>query len=145
VKAKMTAAIAGLVFGVGLVVSGMTDPRNVIGFLSFFSHWNPELALVMIGAIGVHAPLLRLLSRTKGTSPQSLLPGARVDAPLLAGAAVFGVGWGLGGYCPGPAIVSLGFGRLAPVAFVGAAVLGMLFADALRSRSSTVAGPTCAE
>jgi uncharacterized protein len=127
----VTAGFAGTLFGVGLVVSGMTDPRNVVGFLDFFGQWNPSLAGVMAGAIAVHLTLLRLVPG--GKAPVS--PGARIDGALIAGAAIFGVGWGLGGYCPGPAIVSLGFRTLAPVAFVGTSVLGSLLADVLRFRS----------
>ncbi|HEX7669257.1 MAG TPA: DUF6691 family protein [Polyangiaceae bacterium] len=137
-KAWLTAWASGLVFGLGLVVSGMTDPRKIIGFLDLFGHWSPDLAFVMIGAIGVHAVALRIFShRPDASSPaRSIVPGARIDGALVGGAAVFGVGWGLAGYCPGPAIVSLGFGRIAPLAFVAASIVGIFLADAVLARRS---------
>ena len=123
----------GLLFGVGLVVSGMVDPRNVIGFLDFAGRWNPSLAGVMIGAIAVHAALLRAGGRRDLASAG---PAPRADARLLAGAAVFGVGWGLAGYCPGPAVVSLGgLGGRAAV-FVAALLAGALIPFPQRGRSS---------
>jgi hypothetical protein len=125
------ALFAGALFGVGLVVSGMTDPRNVVGFLDFFGHWNPNLAGVMGGAIGVHAVALRLLARggAPAGSTLSIAPRRGVDAHLVVGAAVFGVGWGLGGYCPGPGIVSIAFGGVTSALFFVALVVGVLLAD----------------
>jgi uncharacterized membrane protein YedE/YeeE len=134
VKAWLSALASGLIFGTGLCVSGMTDPKNIIGFLDVTGHWRPNLAGVMLGALAVHASWLRWGARKRVVAPNSSLPPARarVDAPLVAGAAIFGVGWGLAGYCPGPAIVALGSGKLAPFLFVGAMVLGMLLVDGLR-------------
>ena len=134
-KALATALLSGSLFGVGLVISGMTNPNNVIGFLDFSGSWNPNLAAVMLGAIAVHAVALRVaVSRTRvGVAPSSLPPRPGIDAALITGAAVFGVGWGLAGYCPGPAIVSLGFGTKAPALFVAAALVGMLVADRFRA------------
>ena len=111
-RRPLGALAAGVLFGVGLVVSGMTDPRNVIGFLDFSSRWNPQLIAVMAGAVGVHATLLALLAR------RAVGPGAAgccrratpASIPGSIGSALFGVGWGLSGYCPGPALVSMGFG-----------------------------------
>ena len=127
--------VAGALFGAGLVVSGMTDPRNVIGFLDFSGgHWNPRLVAVMAGAVVVYAGMLRLLGPiVRGIRP---LPARnnRVDARLVAGAAIFGVGWGLSGYCPGPAIVSLGSGAHSALAFVAPMIVGILAADALGRR-----------
>lgn len=102
--------VCGLVFAAGLVLSGMTDPARVLAFLDFAGAWDPRLALVMVGAIAVHFTWLRLAPRVQGPDAQalSLAPHARVTPALLAGAAIFGVGWGLSGYCPGPAVVSLG-------------------------------------
>jgi uncharacterized protein len=131
-KSLGIALVAGALFGAGLLVSGMTDPRNVVGFLDFFGHWNPNLGAVMAGAIGVHAVALRVLARRDDapeSSALSIAPRRGVDGKLLLGAAVFGVGWGLGGYCPGPAIVSLASGGLPSVLFVAALVAGVLLAD----------------
>jgi uncharacterized membrane protein YedE/YeeE len=91
-------AAAGVLFGAGLVVSGMTDPRKVIGFLDFTGNWNPQLIAVMAGAIAVYATLLALVGRA-GAGAARLLPprNNRIDRPLLLGAAIFGVGWGLSG------------------------------------------------
>jgi uncharacterized membrane protein YedE/YeeE len=125
---------AGLVFAIGLGFSGMTQPSKVIAFLDVFGAWDPSLAFVMGGAIGVHALFAwranssrGSLARTPQFADRFVLPEARgVDARLLAGAALFGVGWGIAGYCPGPAVVSLV--TLAPetLGFVGAMVAGMM-------------------
>ena len=132
------ALAAGLLFGAGLVVSGMTDPRNVIGFLDFTGHWNPRLIAVMVGAVGVHATLLALLARAGGGRGARLLPprNNRVDRPLIVGAALFGIGWGLSGYCPGPAIASLGFGARTAFVFVAAMIVGMIAAGLVPRRRS---------
>lgn len=127
-------AAAGVLFGAGLVVSGMTDPRKVIGFLDFTGSWNPQLIGVMGGAVVVYASLLALLGRAGGAR---LLPprNHRIDRSLLVGAAIFGVGWGLSGYCPGPAIVSLGSGARGVFVFVAAMIAGLLAAGRVRSRA----------
>jgi uncharacterized membrane protein YedE/YeeE len=133
VKAALSALAAGLLFGAGLCVSGMTDPKNILAFLDFTSHWSPNLLGVMFGAIAVHASWLRFGARKRDALPRSSLsPRAGIDGALVGGAALFGVGWGLAGYCPGPAIVSLGKGALGPIVFVVAMVLGMRLIDALR-------------
>lgn len=101
--------VAGGVFGVGLVVSHMTDPTRIRGFLDVFGEWDPRLAFVMLGAVLVHAPVVAWLRRRgRPMLGDSLrLPAAtRVDRRLVMGAAIFGVGWGLAGYCPGPALVA---------------------------------------
>ena len=134
-KALFSALAAGLIFGAGLCLSGMTDPRNILAFLDFTGHWSPNLAGVMVGAIAVHASWLRWGARANAasnSSNSSLVPRAHVDGALVGGAALFGVGWGLSGYCPGPAIVALGSGAIAPLVFVVAMVLGMQLTDALR-------------
>ena len=131
------AAAAGALFGAGLVLSGMTDPRNVIGFLDLFGNWNPQLVAVMAGAVAVYASLLALLGRAAGGRAARLLPprNSRIDRSLLLGSAIFGVGWGLSGYCPGPAITSLGFGARTAFAFVAAMIVGIIAAGFIRSRS----------
>lgn len=128
--APLAALVSGVLFGVGLAVSGMTLPSKVAGFLDFTGSWDPTLMFVMGGAIGVHA-LVYWLAR-KRPSPiladRFQLPTRRdIDARLVLGAAIFGVGWGLGGYCPGPAVTSLVTGHLEVVAFV-AAMLGAMWA-----------------
>ena len=124
-KAVLSALAAGLVFGVGLCISGMTDPKNIGNFLDVTGHWSPNLAGVMVGAIAVHTAWLRWGARRAPGASSSLVPSARVDGALLGGAALFGIGWGLSGYCPGPSIVALGSGALAPLVFVAAMVLGV--------------------
>jgi uncharacterized membrane protein YedE/YeeE len=135
-RKRIATLVAGALFGAGLVVSGMTDPRNVIGFLDFSGHWNPRLIAVISGAVVVYAGLLRLLDPiVRGVRP---LPARnnRIDVRLVVGAAIFGVGWGLSGYCPGPAIVSLGSGARGALAFVAAMIVGILAAGALARRRS---------
>jgi uncharacterized membrane protein YedE/YeeE len=134
VKRLAIAAAAGLLFGVGLVLSGMTDPRNVIAFLDVTGAWNPVLLVVMASAIAVHATLLRLVPGGPAFTPSLSLRG--VDRPLVAGAAIFGVGWGLSGYCPGPAVVALGFGSGRAFAFVAALLAGSAITELVLSRLS---------
>jgi uncharacterized membrane protein YedE/YeeE len=118
---------AGLLFGIGLIVGGMTRPAKVIGFLDVTGDWDPSLAFVMGGALAVHLALYRLIRRR----PSPLLdarfhvPTRRdVDVRLVAGAALFGAGWGLAGFCPGPALVSAASGPEAAL-FVAAMLVGM--------------------
>ncbi len=109
-KAIVAAGVCGLIFGAGLIVGGMTQPSKVIGFLDIAGAWDPSLAFVMGGAIGVFLPLFRLIQKRRAPvyALRFTLPTRRdVDAPLLLGAALFGVGWGLVGYCPGPAFTTL--------------------------------------
>jgi uncharacterized protein len=130
VKANLAALLAGLVFALGLGLGGMTDPSRVLAFLDVTGSWDASLAFVMGGALGTHALLRRLILRTRARP--LLAPAfpadsrARVDARLLGGAALFGVGWGLVGYCPGPAFTALATGAPAPLLFVGAMLAGML-------------------
>ncbi|KWH41121.1 DUF6691 family protein [Burkholderia stagnalis] len=122
------AFIAGLVFGGGLVVSGMANPRKVLGFLDLAGSWDPSLAFVMAGATGVGV-LAFAWARRRTQSWLGLpmqLPMARaVTVRLVAGSAAFGAGWGLAGFCPGPAIVSIGFGSAKGIGFVVAMLAGM--------------------
>lgn len=122
------ALVAGLVFGLGLILSGMTDPAKVIGFLNLAGSWDPSLAFVMGGAILVGLVAFRLAARR----PKSLLgdpmriPGARqIDRRLILGGLTFGIGWGLAGYCPGPALASLASGGSQPLLFTAAMLVGM--------------------
>lgn len=127
----ITALIAGALFGCGLLLSGMTNPQTVLAFLDVAGAWNPALALTMGGAILVAAPAYYFARRRAGTpTGQSIELPARlgVDAPLLAGAAVFGVGWGMSGICPGPALILLADPTSAAPVFVASMVAGMLLA-----------------
>jgi uncharacterized protein len=126
------AFVCGLVFAIGLVISGMSDPNKVLNFLDFAGTWDPSLAFVMAAGIGVHTAFyFVVVQRDKPLFGEFHLPTRRdIDAKLVAGAAMFGVGWGLSGFCPGPALVniaSLGTGALtfAGAMFVGMALFGM--------------------
>ncbi|MEO8905918.1 MAG: DUF6691 family protein [Polyangiaceae bacterium] len=134
-KALFTALLAGTIFGIGLCVSGMTDPKNILAFLDVTGHWSPNLAGVMVGAIAVHAAWLRWGTQNATNAALSLAPHARIDGALLGGAALFCVGWGLAGYCPGPAIVALGTGATAPLVFVAAMLGGMALNAAVKRQS----------
>ncbi|MCK6502386.1 YeeE/YedE family protein [Myxococcota bacterium] len=127
---------AGLLFAVGLGVSGMTQAPKVIGFLNLPGDWDPSLALVMVGAIAVHLVLFRLILR-RGTPLWGGRFGvptrADVDARLLGGAALFGVGWALGGYCPGPGLVSVVGGGAHAWTFVAGMTGGMLLFHAVET------------
>ncbi|MBW4485443.1 MAG: YeeE/YedE family protein [Tildeniella torsiva UHER 1998/13D] len=120
---------AGLLFGLGLGFSQMIDPQRIIGFLDLTGSWDPTLAFVMGGAVLVTLVSFRLILR----QPHPLL-GSKffvptrddIDRPLVLGAALFGIGWGLGGYCPGPAIAALGLGAANPLLFVAAMIAGSL-------------------
>lgn len=127
-RRNVAALLSGFLFSAGLVVSGMTIPSNVIGFLDVTGDFNPTLAFVMVGAIGVHASTLWLLrKRARPVWAEGFRRPAQraVDGRLLGGSAVFGIGWGLGGYCPGPSLVALGAGALPAFVFVGAMLLSM--------------------
>lgn len=119
---------AGLVFGLGLILSGMTDPSKVLGFLDLAGKWDPSLAFVMGGAILVASIAFRFAGRESRTwlGEKLHLPSAtQIDRRLMTGALLFGIGWGVAGYCPGPAIASLAQGGLKPVIFVLAMLAGM--------------------
>ena len=126
---QLSAFAAGLVFGLGLLLSGMSDPGKVLGFLDFTGAWDPSLALVMGGAVLVGLFAFAAAKRRTATllGDALRLPTARdIDARLVVGSLVFGVGWGLVGFCPGPAIVSMGSGQLKAALFVAAMLVGML-------------------
>jgi len=136
VKNNLVAFAAGVVFAVGLGLSGMTQPAKVLGFLDVAGNWDPSLAFVMMGAIGVHFVFARraLVARAPLFAPRFHFPEAtKIDGRLLAGAAIFGAGWGLGGFCPGPALVALI--SLAPpvLVFVFAMCVAMLAWELLSS------------
>ena len=114
---------AGLLFGVGLWLSGMANPQKVLDFLDVAGNWDPSLLLVMAGGVGVTLLFFRRLVKLKNLEFQK-----SIDAPLLAGAAIFGIGWGIGGYCPGPAITALSNLSAEAFVFVAAMVAGGLLA-----------------
>ena len=135
--------VAGLIFALGLGLGGMTDPRKVIGFLDVLGRWDASLALVMAGAIGVHLPFLRLVRRPEVAGDCGVITPARpsVDRGLLVGSAVFGVGWGLGGYCPGPALVVAVTGGAQPIVFVLCMLLGVALFALFENRRVRRPGP----
>ena len=131
------ALVAGLLFGIGLIVSGMTDPSKIIGFLDLAGAWDPSLAFVMGGAILVGLVAFHAARRRKAAllGGAMLLPATRsIDRPLVLGSIAFGVGWGLAGYCPGPAIVALGAGQDKAVVFTVAMIAGMALYEAADRR-----------
>ena len=130
--------LSGLVFGIGLIVSGMADPAKVLGFLDLAGRWDPSLAFVMGGAIVVGVlPFALARRRTMSFLRQTMrLPTARhVDRRLIAGSVLFGMGWGVAGFCPGAGLVALGMGELKAAAFVLAMLAGMGALELLDRRS----------
>ncbi|QEL57347.1 DUF6691 family protein [Chromobacterium paludis] len=127
-KRIASAGLAGLIFGLGLIVAGMANPAKVLGFLDIGGHWDPSLALVMAGAIAVALPAFAWAKRRQcsllGEAMQ--LPTARrADRRLLIGSLIFGMGWGLAGICPGPALVLAGSGLSDGLLFLAAMLTGM--------------------
>lgn len=136
-KQGLAAFAVGFIFAIGLGVSGMTQPEKVMGFLDVFGHWDPSLMFVMIGAIGLHALAYRVIR--KRSSP--LLSGSwhvptkkDLTPALVIGSMLFGIGWGLAGYCPGPAVTSLASFQSQAWLFVAAMVVGMLIFKALDAK-----------
>lgn len=130
----ITALIAGIIFGLGLILSGMTNPSKVVGFLDLAGRWDPSLALVMGGAIVVGLVAFRLAEgRTQSlTGAVMRVPTAsHIDRRLILGGLAFGAGWGLAGYCPGPALASLASGGSKPLIFSAAMVAGMVVFELL--------------
>jgi uncharacterized protein len=122
--------VASSLFGSGLAVSGMTDPARVIGFLDVFGAWDPALLFVMAGAVGVYGLGMLVLRRFESRSLKLPLAGSSpIDRRLVIGAAIFGVRWGLGGFCPGPALANLGALQVEALLFVPAMAIGMLLAQ----------------
>jgi uncharacterized membrane protein YedE/YeeE len=131
--AMLTAFLAGLLFGSGLILSGMSNPAKVLAFLDISGRWDPSLAFVMIGAILVAAIAFRVggaRARTVFGGAIHMPGAAHVDARLVLGSVIFGVGWGLVGYCPGPALTSLGVGGWPTLLFVASMIAGMTVYEA---------------
>ena len=134
------AFLVGLLFGFGLIVSGMSDPAKVLGFLDLAGAWDPSLALVMAGAVAVGLVAFRLFrdrSRSLLGMPLQMPTARRIDRRLLAGSALFGIGWGLAGICPGPALVLLGAGSPPGMLFTAGLLGGMTAFEAHRRRRET--------
>lgn len=141
-KPTAAAAASGALFGVGLAISGMTRPEKVVGFLDLAGAWDASLAFVMAGAILVHFIAYRVARRRAAPlfDTRFHLPTRKdIDRKLLVGAAIFGIGWGLGGFCPGPGIVAAASGSLPAIAFVVAMTAGILLEDFVISRRSLAA------
>jgi uncharacterized membrane protein YedE/YeeE len=129
-----TSLVAGLLFGIGLIVSGMANPAKVLGFLDLAGAWDPSLALVMAGAIGVGLPAFAFAkSRPRSLlgAPIELPRERKVDRRLVGGSLLFGIGWGIAGFCPGPALVALGMRRGEALVFVLAMLAGMAVFEVL--------------
>lgn len=127
-KNSLASLVVGFVFAIGLGLSGMTQPQKVIGFLDLFGQWDPSLIFVMVGAIIVHFVTYKLIRKKASPllSTHWHVPTKKEITPALTiGAFIFGVGWGLGGFCPGPAVVSLASFDKMPVIFIVSMVLGM--------------------
>lgn len=132
------ALLSGLIFGLGLIASGMTNPAKVKGFLDLFGAWDPSLALVMGGAIAVGAvafTLARRRSRSWSGEPMDIPRSTVIDGRLIAGGLLFGAGWGVAGFCPGPALVAASSGSVAALGFVAAMLVGMTLHDKLLARA----------
>ncbi len=124
----LTAWLTGLVFGIGLIISGMANPAKVLGFLDLAGPWDPSLVLVMAGAIAVGSGAFFVAGRRALSflGAEMRLPAAgQIDRRLLAGGALFGIGWGIAGFCPGPGLVALGMGEIKALVFVIAMLAGM--------------------
>jgi uncharacterized membrane protein YedE/YeeE len=138
------ALMAGLIFGIGLIVSGMTNPAKVIGFLDLAGNWDPSLAFVMGGAIlvGIVAfSFARKRQRSLLGAAMRLPTATHIDRRLVMGSLAFGAGWGLAGYCPGPALASLAFGGVKPLIFTLAMLAGMALFEVLDRLSAARTRP----
>jgi uncharacterized membrane protein YedE/YeeE len=138
-RETLAGILTGFIFGLGLCLARMTDPAVVVGFLDIAGAWDPSLLFVVGGGVAVAFVGYRYVLRQKQPlwARKFALPAAgAIDAPLISGAAIFGVGWGLAGYCPGPAVVSLASGRRAVLLFVAAMLIGMIAVRWMRTSRS---------
>ena len=139
-----TSLLAGLVFGIGLIISGMANPAKVLGFLDLAGGWDPSLAFVMAGAIAVAALAFAVAKRRTVSilGAAMKLPGSRdIDRRLVIGSVLFGIGWGVAGFCPGPGLVALGMGEIKALVFVGAMFLGMGIFELIERRKQPLPMP----
>ncbi len=138
-KAAVVCFVAGVLFALGLGIAGMTQPDKVMGFLDFAGHWDASLMFVMVGAIGVNTLAYHLVAKRRARPvlvDRWHLPTKKdIDRPLVLGAAIFGIGWGLGGYCPGPGLVSIASGSRSALVFVAAMLAGMVAYSATYERT----------
>ncbi|HKW83031.1 MAG TPA: DUF6691 family protein [Burkholderiaceae bacterium] len=140
----LASLLTGIVFGLGLILSGMASPAKVLGFLDVTGAWDPSLALVMAGAVAVAAlafAVARRRTRSLLGAPLRLTLASGIDRRLLAGSALFGIGWGIAGFCPGPALVALGMGEGKAAVFAGAMLAGMALFELIERRARRAAGP----
>ena len=141
--AALFALLAGLLFGLGLIVSGMANPAKVLGFLDLAGSWDPSLAFVMGGAIAIGVPVF-LIARRRASSLLGLamqLPASSaITLRLVLGSALFGIGWGIAGFCPGPALVAMGAGYGKAAVFVAAMIAGMLVFEIANRPKTASAG-----
>lgn len=131
-KTTISAFTSGLVFGTGLIVSGMTNPAKIIGFLDVTGKWDPSLLLVMGSALAINLFVFRWVKTRKTSllgSDISLPNKHHIDKSLIAGSIAFGIGWGLSGYCPGPAVASILTGNIGTISFLIAMIIGMLLSN----------------
>ncbi len=138
---RLSEFAVGLLFGIGLMLSGMTDPGKVIGFLDLAGPWDPSLALVMGGAILVGLGAFALAKRRTHSffgGAMALPKSSDIDRRLILGSLTFGVGWGIAGFCPGPALVSLGAGQPKAIVFVLAMLAGMLLYEFAQGRGRQI-------
>ncbi|WP_261905486.1 YeeE/YedE family protein [Vibrio fortis] len=123
------ALLSGVLFGAGMNVSGMVDPANIFAFLDITGEWDPSLAFVMGGALLVFTPfyhfIIKPCSKTVDGNAFSLPTNTKIDHKLILGASIFGLGWGIGGICPGPAVASLGEGSITIILFIASMMIGM--------------------
>lgn len=142
-RSLFSAFLAGLIFGIGLLLSGMANPEKVLAFLDLFGAWDPSLGLVMAGAICIGMPAFYLAGK-RGKSlfgGELKLPSRQnIDRRLVLGGLVFGIGWGLAGFCPGPGIVATGAGEFKALVFAAAMVAGMGIFQLIESRRAKADG-----
>ena len=134
---NLVTVFTGLVFGIGLIMSGMTNPAKVQNFLDLFGSWDPSLALVMGGAILITMPGFWLVQKRQTPLFEDsflITQKTNLDFNLLTGSAIFGIGWGLGGFCPGPVVVSISNGSAGTILFVITMLIGMVLAKLLMLR-----------
>ena len=139
--------LAGLVFGLGLIISGMANPAKVLGFLDLAGKWDPSLAFVMAGAVAVGMGAFAVANKRVASflGAEMKLSRARdIDRRLIAGSALFGIGWGIAGFCPGPALVALGMGGAKALVFVAAMLAGMGIFELLERRRQAPPAPRSA-
>ncbi|CAH1548648.1 DUF6691 family protein [Vibrio rotiferianus] len=138
VKQISIVAFSGVLFGIGMVISGMADPAKVIGFLDITGAWDPSLAFVMGGALAIFVPAYLLLIKPRNESvfgDEIICPTSKaIDKKLVVGAALFGIGWGLLGVCPGPAVASLFTGNTQALLFIAAMLVGSFTAKRMVQR-----------